>query len=113
KKEYLKKLTKFININKIDIVIVTGPVLISCIEYLKKNTEAICIGWIHNNYNMYVNKYSRGYTKEFFRGLQSADVAVCLTKSDLEQYSKINSNAICIYNPLTIANINHSSLVNK
>lgn len=113
RKKHLDKLLEFVITNKIDVVVVTGPLLISCISYIKKNTNVKCIAWIHNNYNTYINNYARGYISEFFDGMKSADATVCLTKDDLKHYSQINPNTFCIYNPITIKNTQYSKLVQK
>lgn len=113
KKMYLKKLVKFITDKGIDIVIVTGPALISCITFLKEHTTSRYVAWIHNNYDVYMNNYTLGYNSEFLRGLKSANSAVCLTKGDYLRYSRINTHTHLIYNPLTIQPKSKSRLDSK
>lgn len=110
---YLNKLVNFIEEHKIDLVILSGPVLISCISYLKKKTNVSCIAWAHNNFNYYAKYYTKGYTNEFFTGVKQADAIVCLTNSDLKEYTKVSEKAFCIYNPLTLSNNQLSTLKNK
>lgn len=109
-KLHLIKLLKFMKDKDIEVVILNGPLLISSIKYLKKKSDIKYVAWIHNNYDIYLNKYTIGYKSEFLDGLASADKAVCLTQSDLVNYSKINENMQCIYNPLTIDNTFKSTL---
>lgn len=113
KKAFLNKLIHFIENNNIDIVILTSPVLITSIFYLKRNTKAKYIAWLHNNYDTYINKYTKGYNQEFYKGLKSADKVVCLTKYDYTKYSLLNDKTTYIYNPLTIDNKRTSELTNK
>ncbi|GEQ37770.1 glycosyltransferase [Tetragenococcus halophilus] len=110
---FLNKLIKYIKNNNIEIVILTSPVLITSIFYLKKYTNAKYIAWLHNNYDTYINKYTKGYNQEFYKGLRSADKAVSLTKYDYTKYSLINNKTTYIYNPLTIDNKKISNLANK
>lgn len=113
KKVFFNRLVHFIEKNNIDIVILTSPVLITSIFYLKRNTKAKYIAWLHNNYDTYINQYTKGYNQEFYKGLKSADQVVCLTKYDYTKYSMINDKTTYIYNPLTIDNKDISELTNK
>lgn len=115
KEPYLKKLLSFIFWANIDVVIVTGPTLISCIDYLKSHSGSTIrwVAWIHNNYHTYMDNYTVGYQTEFINGLRNATAVVCLTQDDREQYAKFNSQTHLIYNPLTINNTNISDLSAK
>ncbi|MCF1613603.1 glycosyltransferase [Tetragenococcus koreensis] len=110
---FLKRLIHFIEANKIETVILTSPVLIASIFYLKNYTNAKYVAWIHNNYDTYINKYTKGYNREFYKGLGAADKVICLTKYDYSQFLLLNNNTTYIYNPLTINNKNISSLREK
>lgn len=112
-KVYLKKLIQFIKEKNIEVVILNGPILIGSIEFLKKSLDCKFIAWIHNNYDTYLNEYTKGYQKQFVKSLSIADKVVCLTQYDLIRYSKINSETVCIYNPLTINNKEVSTLKNR
>src|SRR5699024_9725845 len=94
-------------------VIVSGPTLISMVSYFKKNTDASYIAWIHNNYQTYMDNYTKGFKKYFITGLQAADEVVVLTNEDLDDYRQFNENINLIYNPLTIKNTQKSTLLNK
>ena len=112
-KDKIKKFIKWVEINEIDVVIVSGPILIATILYLKKHTDARYIAWIHNNFQTYMNNYTKGFKKFFISGLKEADEVVVLTNEDLHDYSQFNENINLIYNPLTIKNTKKSSLVNN
>lgn len=100
----LSKLIKYINNNEIEIVIVNGPDLISCIPYLKTKTNAKYISWLHNNASKYFSTYSEGILEAFKKGLKSSDHLVTLTSEDLKEYERYNPKITKIYNPLTIEN---------
>lgn len=110
---FLDRLIHFIKANSVDVVILTSPVLITSIFYLKKYTNAKYIAWIHNNYDTYINRYTKGYNREFYKGLGAADKVVCLTQYDYSQFLLLNNDTTYIYNPLTITNRNISSLSEK
>lgn len=105
-KRYLKKdltyLAKWINEKKIDIVIISSPLLISCISFLKQNVRCKFIAWVHNNYKTYIENYTKNYHDEFINSISKADKVVCLTLQDELMFKKLNPNTVCIYNPLTI-----------
>lgn len=114
-KDRVKKFINWVNTNKIDVVIVSGPLLISTISYLKTHTDARYIAWIHNNFQTYMNNYTKGFKKYFISGLREANEVVVLTNEDLNDYSQFNENINLIYNPITITNTNtqKSTLLNK
>lgn len=109
----IKKFINWVEMNKIDVVIVSGPLLISTISCLKKYTDARYIAWIHNNFQTYMNNYTKGFKNYFISGLKEADEVVVLTNEDLNDYRQFNENINLIYNPLTIINTQKSSLLNK
>lgn len=106
----LNKLIKFIKKEKIDVSIFSGPDIISYIPYIQEQVNIYCVSWLHSEANTYLNKYSKGFRKEFIKGLQQSDAAVCLTQKDLNEYQKYNRNTMLIYNPLTIDNTQYSTL---
>ncbi|MDV7785568.1 glycosyltransferase [Enterococcus gallinarum] len=110
----LDKLKNFIVKNNIDRVIVSGPDLISCIPELKKNLKTVnFIAWIHNNYNVYKNKYAKKFWKSFCSGIQQSDKIICLTNEDYKLFKYLNQKVALIYNPLTIDNTENVSLKKK
>lgn len=96
-------LCKWIRSQEISVLIISSPNLISFIPDIKKKSNVKCIAWLHNNYDIYMNNYTKNYNQAFVTGLENADAAVCLTQYDLERYRIHNKNTKCIYNPLTIA----------
>lgn len=112
-RDRIKKFINWVEMNKIDVVIVSGPLLISTISYLKKYTDARYIAWIHNNFQTYMNIYTKGFNKYFISSLKEADEVLVLTNEDLNDYSQFNENINLIYNPLTITNTQKSTLLNK
>ncbi|QOG30502.1 glycosyltransferase [Enterococcus casseliflavus] len=109
-KKELEFFIEWINSNDIDLVIISSPMLISCIDYLKNRSSCRYFAWIHNNYNTYMNNYTKDYNSSFIKGLNKSDSVVCLTSHDLKLYRKFNPKTFCIYNPLTISNDELSSL---
>jgi glycosyltransferase involved in cell wall biosynthesis len=112
-KKELSELIAWINTNNIDVVIISSPIIIACIDQLREYTSAKFIAWVHNNYHTYMTNYTRKYTSSFISGFEKADRVVCLTFPDCSKYKRINPNTSCIYNPLTINNSQISSLSNK
>lgn len=112
-RDRIKKFINWVEINEIDVVITSGPFLIAMIPYLEKYTNARYIAWVHNNFQTYMNKYTKGYKKYFINGLKEADEVVVLTNEDLNNYRQFNENINLIYNPLTITNTKKSTLLNK
>lgn len=109
----LLKLVKFINNNDIDLVVLSGPLLIACIPFIKQRTNVKTIAWLHNNYDVYMNDYAKPFITSFRNGLSSSNGAVCLTESDLEKYKHLNGQTIRISNPLTVKSIGISDLNKK
>lgn len=112
-KASLDKFIKWVELNEIDVVIISGPLLISTISYLKKKTNSRYIAWIHNNYNTYMNKYTVGYKRYFIDSMEKADEIVVLTQKDFNDYGQLNKNISVIYNPLTINQTRNSTLLNN
>lgn len=110
-KEELQSLNLFIQQKGIELVLISSPKIISFIPKIQKVNRVKCIAWLHNNYDVYMKNYTKKYNGSFVEGLHRADAAVCLTKSDLKNYSLINKNTYCIYNPLTLENTTRADLL--
>lgn len=95
-------LCKWIRSQEINVLIISSPILISFIPDITKKSNVKCIAWLHNNYDVYMDDYTKKFNEAFVNGLESANAAVCLTQYDLERYRIHNKNTKCIYNPLTI-----------
>src|SRR5699024_7468530 len=60
------------------------------------------IAWQHNNADVYLDIYYNDILNSFKKGLNYADLVVCLTKYDKKIFSKFNQNTVTIYNPIVI-----------
>ncbi|WP_056969573.1 glycosyltransferase [Lacticaseibacillus thailandensis] len=88
---------------KIDMVILPAGLLTSFAPLIRAKLPAVgLIGWMHNNYDTYVNDYYGYMRKEFRAGLRAVDTLVTLTESDFHSYSAYNQHTVKIYNPITI-----------
>lgn len=109
----LMKLVKFINNNDIDVAVISGPLLIACIPFIKHRTKVKTVAWLHNNYDVYMNDYAELFLTSFKDGLNVSNGAVCLTESDLKKYKHLNEKTVRISNPLTVISNGKSDLKNK
>ncbi|MGL4971668.1 MAG: glycosyltransferase family 4 protein [Culicoidibacterales bacterium] len=71
------------------------------------------IGWMHNEYDTYMNNYYSAFKKKFCISLKNMDNLVVLTKQDQEQYQKHNPKTKAIYNPLTVETSKIANLDSK
>ncbi|MDK4469187.1 glycosyltransferase [Enterococcus hirae] len=111
----LIKLIMFFEKKKVDIVILSGPDLISYIPYLKQkcSNNIKFVAWAHNNFSVYVDRYAKQFKKAFLEGFSTADAAICLTEVDRKKFIHYNKRTYKIYNPLTIKNNKLSNLQTK
>ena len=109
----IQLLIDWVKSKKIDTVILCGPFLIAMIPYFKEKIDIKIIGWIHNNYDIYLNEYTRPFNNDYLEGLNRADALVCLTEYDRKKFLKHNANCKLIYNPVTISNNKVSTLTEK
>jgi len=113
----IQGLIQIIQKHEIEKVILSAGYLTAMIPILKKTLPHVqFIAWQHSTYEIYTTRYTRSYSKEYFKGLEVADAIVCLTKIDAEKFSKHNTNSQCIYNPLTlkpsgISTLEHNNLI--
>ncbi|WP_461215336.1 glycosyltransferase [Lacticaseibacillus sp. GG6-2] len=92
-----------INARDIDTVILPAGLLTSFAPLLKANCpSARLVGWMHNNFNTYMNDYYGHMQAEFIAGLRAVDELVVLTDADRNAYSCYNPNITKIYNPLSL-----------
>ena len=109
----IKKLCQYIENEKIDVIILNAYQITYATVIKKRFPAIIVIGWLHNNAQMYLNKFFRSFKKHFIVAINAADFLVCLTKSDKLSFASYTNNAICIYNPLTLPISKSSSLDKK
>jgi len=107
-------LVKIIQNQKIERVILSAGYLTALLPTLKLKLPHIkFIVWQHSTYEIYIERYTKAYSKEYLRGIELADAVVCLTKADATQFRKHNLQSCCIYNPLTFQPIGISTLKNN
>lgn len=109
----LNEFAAWCNKKQIDCIVVSGPLLISCVPELKKLLNIKIISWLHNTYETYTENYAVKYIEQFKNGLSCSDMSVCLTESDLSKYSLLTKKIVQIYNPLTIETNQLSDLTTK
>lgn len=113
-KEQAKDLVEYLKYSNHEIVILCQDSLTALVPTIKKEVPGIkVVAWQHNNYDVYVKNYCKEFVNDYLLGVKEADLVVCLTKSDLEKFKKINYNACYIYNPLTLSHPKLSNLENK
>lgn len=101
--ERLQKLSSYISDHEIDAVILNSSQITYATILKEKFPKLIVIGWLHNNADIYLNKFFRGFKHHFIAASQTADHLICLTPSDKNSFEPYTQNAICLYNPLGIA----------
>ncbi|WP_127848363.1 glycosyltransferase [Lacticaseibacillus hulanensis] len=95
----------------IDTVILPAGLLTSFAPLIKEAVpDVTLIGWMHNNFQTYMQDYYQQMQAEFVAGLQAVDRLVVLTEPDLRDYSKYNANTVKIYNPMTLTPSAHADL---
>ena len=109
----IKKLCRYIENEKIDVIILNAYQITYTTAIKKRFPSIIVIGWLHNNAEMYLNKFFRSFKKHFIVAINAADFLVCLTNSDQLSFESYTNNAICIFNPLTVSTKKNSNLDSK
>lgn len=105
-KVQIEELIGFLKENKHDILILCQGLLTSFIPRIKQDLPKIkIVAWQHSEYDTYIKIYYKKFLNYYLRGLELADLIVCLTKDDQQKFKKFNKNVCFIYNPLTIKNV--------
>lgn len=102
-KNRVKNLEEFIYKNEIEVVVLSGGLLTSLVDKIKKdcpNLKIIC--WQHSSAEIYINKYYRDINVEYVKGLKLCDYLVCLTEEDKKIFQQYNKNTINIPNILNL-----------
>lgn len=94
-------------------VIVLEEQMILLSNNLKEKGDYSIIGWIHNSFDAYFSTYFRNRKCMMEQSLKLCDKVVCLTEDDQRKFQLLNSDTVCIYNPLTIESQKISNLDNK
>lgn len=113
-KEQTNDLINYLKESQCDILILCQGILTALIPNIKKALPNIkIVAWQHNDFDIYTKNYYQNILDDYFRGLKSADLVVCLTEEDMQKFKSYNSNSCYIYNPLTLNNPKISNLDNK
>lgn len=100
--ERIQKLCTYIEAHNTDVVILNTFQILYATEIKRRFPHVRVIGWLHNNADVYLNKYFRSFKKHFLESIRQADVLICLTHADRASFAVKTDNAICIYNPLSM-----------
>lgn len=120
-KKQIETLTQLINEENYDVVISISGDLALLLAQVKRdhinNKHVKLMGWFHNTYNAYFGtkgKYCFGRQKLAKRDLKKLDYIISLTKKDADTLkTKMDCNAINIYNPLSFSTEEVSTVSNK
>lgn len=113
-KEQLADLITHLDKNRYDMLILCQGDLTALIPYIKDKFPTLkVIAWQHNEYQIYIGKYYVKFLHDYKNGIKLADAVICLTVKDQKEFSKINRNTFCIYNPSTMTIDETSDLTNK
>ncbi len=87
----------------VETVILPAGLLTSFAPILKRALpDVTLVGWMHNNFQTYMNDYYAHMQDEFVAGLRAVDRLVVLTDADLRDYERFNPQTTKIYNPMTL-----------
>ncbi|KFI56989.1 glycosyltransferase [Bifidobacterium choerinum] len=76
--------------------------------------ESKILLWMHNNYDIYVDKYFKEQLKLLKHAVRESDGIICLESYSAQRWRQLNGNIHLIYNPLTLDDQGHrSSLLGK
>ncbi|MGO5013584.1 glycosyltransferase [Niallia sp. Sow4_A1] len=104
-KEPTNDLVNYLRKSRPDILIMNQGRLTALIPAFKKEIPNLkIIAWQHNEFDIYMQEYYKAYKNDYISGVKQADVVICLSENDEKQFSNINKNSVCIYNPITIKN---------
>ncbi|GHC21605.1 glycosyltransferase [Leuconostoc lactis] len=110
---FYRKIKKYIIQKNIQTVILSGGWGILTGQYLRNDfPELKIIIWIHNDFDIYLNKYYQRQKKELVLSIKSADSVVVLTESGKQKVLELSQNVERIYNPVTLDNTIGNSELN-
>lgn len=102
---FYRKIKKYIIQKNIDTVILSGGWGILAGRYLRKKfPELKIIIWIHNDVDIYINKYYQKQKKELKLSMKSANKVIVLTDNDKSKIPELMNKVERIYNPVTLEN---------
>ena len=110
-------LSKVLSANHYDVIIASdgNQCMIVNEAVLRQNESkpSRLIGWMHNDYDIYFNKYYKQYKEKLADSLTKLNYIVTLTNKSQREYRIHNENTTRIYNPLTLEKTKQSNLKNK
>ena len=71
--------------------------------------ESKILLWMHNNYDIYVDKYFREQYDLLKHAVVEADGVICLESYSARQWRRWNECVYLVYNPLTLSDCGHRS----
>ncbi|MGL6228774.1 MAG: glycosyltransferase [Culicoidibacterales bacterium] len=113
KKKELQVIKEYFNSHKYDAIIASDGYMTMFLANIDISYSVKKIGWMHNEYKVYLNSYYASFKKNFIKSLSDMNQVVVLTKEDKIIYQKHNSKTTTIYNPLTLSTSKVSNLAAK
>lgn len=102
---FYRKMKKYIIQKNIQTVILSGGWGILTGRYLRKDfPELKIIIWIHNDFDIYLNKYYQNQKKELEVSIKNANKVIVLTDNDKRKVLRLTQDVERIYNPVTLDN---------
>ncbi|MGP7818732.1 glycosyltransferase [Niallia sp. 01092] len=113
-KEQVEDIIKYLKKSNHEVLILCQGILTALIPVIKEQIPGIkIVTWQHNDYDVYTKQYYKEIINDYLKGIELADLVVCLTAADIDKFKKINFKSCNIYNPLTISKPRISELNQK
>lgn len=110
---FYRKIKKYIIKQNIQTVILSGGWGILVGRYLREAfPELNIIIWVHNDFEIYFNKYYQKQKKELVLSIKSANKIVVLTENSKKKFLELSKEIEKIYNPVTLDNTVGNSELN-
>jgi glycosyltransferase involved in cell wall biosynthesis len=98
----VSKLYRVLKTNSYDTVILNPEFLFATAHIKKRFPHLRVLLWMHNNFDIYMNKYFVDQQTELCKNVNAADGVICLEEYTLQRWSQYNQNCYLVHNPLTI-----------
>lgn len=102
-RDKIEKICSQIEKRNIDVIVLNAYQITFASHIRKKFPNITILGWLHNNADVYIHKFFRSFKKAFLKGIEASDLLICLTESDKKTFQKYTAKAVCVYNPLSLA----------
>lgn len=90
--------------------IILNPELFVFFDIVRRlHPESKVFLWMHNNYDIYINKYFKKQHELLLHAVKEADGIICLESYSAQRWKRWNENVRLIYNPLTLIDRGHRS----